>query len=146
MLFFSQDFPCCLLLCSHSAPIVLTLPPFHFLISILILSFHLHLDLPSALFPTGFSLSHKTVISVLFYPCSAHPIHLSLLTAMAKCTNHEDPHYGSSLILLSLSPSFIQLSSSEIHSRKSTVYILPSTRKTQYDNHTEQSSFEFGVI
>ena len=62
------------------------------------------------------SLSHRNFpchvpirISVLFHPCSAHPIHRFLLTAMAKSTNHEDTHYRSSPILLSLSPSFIQL-------------------------------------
>ena len=133
--------------CVHnSAPTVLTLLPFYFLIAILILFFINTYIFPVLSFSQDIPHHTQAVISVLFHPRSAHTIHLSLLTALTKCTNHGDPHYGSSLIRLSLSPSFIQLSSSEIRSRKSTVYILPLTWKTQYDNHTKESSFGFGVI
>jgi len=107
----------------NSAPTVLTLRQFHFLIPILILSFHLHLELPSALFLTGFSLSH-TNSHWRSLPPAFRPPHSLFL----KGTDHEDPHDGSSPKLLSLSPSFIQLSSSEFPFRKSTLYSVPSLK------------------
>jgi hypothetical protein len=84
---------------AHNSQLLVSIPshtnPVHMLPfslrSILILSFHLLLALPSGLFPTGFPT--KTLYGFLFFPlraaCPAHPIFLDLINRIIFTEKHE---------------------------------------------------------
>jgi hypothetical protein len=65
--------------------------------SILIPSFHLHLGLPSGLFPSGFptKIFYNFLFSSMRAACSTHLIHLDLICLMILgiSTNYEAPHF-----------------------------------------------------
>jgi hypothetical protein len=97
--------------CSKSlqlVPILSQINPIHPILyhlrSILILSNHLRLCLPSGLFPTGFptNVLYVFLLSPIRVTCPAHLILLTL-SFSEKSTSYEAPHYAVFSNLLSLS-------------------------------------------
>jgi hypothetical protein len=83
--------------------------------SILILSTHLHLGLPSDLFPSDFLISNLCVF--LFSPIRATcPAHLILLYVIILITFGEAPDYAVLFSLLSLHLSSVQIFSATVFS------------------------------
>ena len=100
--------------------------------SILILSSHLHLGLPSGLLHTGFP-TETMYAPLLVHICATCPTHLSLLDWITRVkylvtnTEHEALRY-----VVPLLPCYLaQIIFSAPSSRKPSAYILPSMSTTQ---------------
>jgi hypothetical protein len=110
-------------------PILSQIKPVHTTRSILILSIHLRLGLPSSLFHSGFPTNN--LYTFLFSPirvtCPAHLIflHLIVLIIFGEEYNHEAPHYAVFSTLSSLHPSSVQIFSSAPCSQLPSVDIPP---------------------
>jgi hypothetical protein len=129
-------FICHSAICSHASwarPIQSTSCRRTTLRSFLILSNHLHLGLPSRLFPSGFPTNN--LYTLLFSLIRATwPAHLILL---AKSTNHEATRYVVFTILSSPHPSSVQISSSATCSQTTSVCVLPLMSETKFHTYTE---------
>jgi len=107
--------------------------------SILILSSHLDLGLPTGLFPSGFPT--KTLYTPLISPtraaCSAHIILLnwSHKQYWVRSTDHY-AHYVVFFTPLLPRPSYAQMYSSAPYSQTPSAYVPPSMRATKFHTHT----------
>ena len=136
--------------CPPTVPILSQLDPVHThphttsWRSILILSFHLRLGLPSGLFPSGFPT--KTLYRSLLFPvCATCPTHLILLNFiteqyLVRSTNHSAPHYIASSTPLLPHPSYAQVFSSVPYSQTPSACIPPSMSATKFHTHTTQQA------
>jgi hypothetical protein len=125
-------------------PILSQVKPVHttpsYLRSILMLSSHLRLGLPSGLFPSGFptNIPH----AFLFYPFVIHALPISSLTwsfklYLVKSTSYEDPYYAVLANLPSPHQPSVQIFSSAPCSKTHSVCVHPLVSETKFDTHTE---------
>jgi hypothetical protein len=105
--------------------------------SILILSSHLHISLPSGLFPSGLHI--KTLYVLLSSVCCVH-ISISLTWSfwlyLASVINYETPHYALLSSLKLFHPSLVQISSPVPCFQTPTVRVLP-LMSSSFDTHTK---------
>ena len=114
---------------------------------ILILSSHLRLALPSALFPSGFRI--KTLYELFLSPIrNTCPNHLILLDLITLIMFDEDYRSICSLFCsllhsranLLLRPSLAQISSSAANFQTPSAYVPPSIWTTKFHTHTKQQA------
>jgi len=106
--------------------------------SILLLSSHLRLGLPSALFPSGFLT--KILYTPLFSPIRATcPAHLILLYVITRTILGEQ-YRSLSSSLCSFLHSTAQILSSTLYSQTPSAYISPSMSATKFHTHTKQQA------
>jgi hypothetical protein len=109
----------------------------YFIRSILILSSHLPLGLPTGLFSSGFLIKilYACLITPIRATCPAHLFFLNLV----KSTNYGAPHYAIFSSLLTLHPSCVQIFSSAPCSKTSSVCVLPLMYESKLHTHTKQT-------
>jgi hypothetical protein len=94
--------------------------------SILILTTHLCLLLPSDLFPSGFPTNTLYALFFYYHICAECPTNLILLDLIIlKTTNHEGPCYAVFFTIPSLHTSLVQIFSSAPSSQTHTSIFLP---------------------
>jgi hypothetical protein len=117
------------------------LPHSIFLRSILILSNHQSLGLPSSLFSSSFHI--KIIYAFFFSPIRANVLPTlssltwSFLLYLEKTTSYEAPHCAVFSNLLSLHFSSVQIFSSAPCSQTPSVYVPPLRPENKFDAHTE---------
>jgi hypothetical protein len=108
-----------------------------YLRSILILSSHLRLVIPSGLLPSGFPIKIPCVLHAL-------PISSSLTWSFelyfAKSTSYEAPHCAVFSNLLSLHPSMIQILSLTLCSQTPSNYAPPLISETKFHTHKKSQA------
>jgi hypothetical protein len=110
--------------------------------SILILSSHLCLGLPSGLHPSGFST--KALYVPLLPPYVPHVLPISVFLTwspewcLVRSTEHKALCYAVFSTPLLPHPSWAQISSSALYSQKPSAYIPPSMWVTNFHNHIKQ--------
>jgi hypothetical protein len=103
--------------------------------SILLFSTNLCLDLPSHLFPSGFSTN--ILYSFSFSPCMLHAVAISssliwpFLSYLAKNISYEAPHYAVFCIFLSFHLSLVNILFSASCSQTPTICIHPLMSQTK---------------
>jgi len=112
--------------------------------SILILSSHLRLGLPSDLFPSGSPTKPYTRLSPSPYALHAPLISFfSILSSeqyWVRSTDHLAPQYVVFFPPLSPRPSWAQIFSSTPYSQTPSAYVPPSMSATKFHTHTKQQA------
>jgi hypothetical protein len=105
--------------------------------SILILSTHLRLGLPSGHFPPGFPTNN--LHAFFFLPirtmCPVHFMLTSFYLNLKKVTNYDTPHYEYFSDFLSLHSSLVQIFSLAPHSETTSVYVSTIMSETKFRTH-----------
>jgi len=110
--------------------------------SVLILSTHLHLGLPSSLLPSGFPTKtlYIPLSSSIRATCPAHLILLDFITRTILGKEYKAPCYAISSIRTLPLPSHVQIFSSTPCSQTPSASFPPAMSTTKFHTHTKQQA------